>query len=149
MEDQVVTYSVIQCYTYIHISYINTMGSNQNKNLVKLGTLSQPPGTLKLGRMGKVIKMFIALVHVSGCIYVIFKVGTQMRMNRHPPILLGQCPKFERIFFLTASLTLFIDFHNHMCASYEWVSRLNPKHATSHPQTCLRHCLCWFDFASV
>ena len=40
--------------------------------------------------------------------YVIFKVGTQMRMNRHPPTMLGQCPKFDGMIFLTASLTSFL-----------------------------------------
>ena len=39
--------------------------------------------------------------------YVVFKVGTHMRMVRHSPTLLGQCPKFDRIFVLAASLSLY------------------------------------------
>jgi hypothetical protein len=36
--------------------------------------------------------------------YVIFKVRTHMRMDRDPHTLLGQCPKFDQIFSLMASL---------------------------------------------
>ena len=40
-----------------------------------------------------------ALLHVSEYSeYTIFKVGTDMRMDRDPPTLLGQCPKFDQIF---------------------------------------------------
>jgi hypothetical protein len=33
-----------------------------------------------------------------------FKVGMDMRIDRDPPTLLGQCPKFDQIFFLMAYL---------------------------------------------
>ena len=80
-----------------------TKGSHQNKNPVKLGTLSQPPWDTPLppsvlDAYEENHKICIALVHVSGYSeFVIFKVGTQMRIDRHPPTLLRQCPKFERI----------------------------------------------------
>ena len=38
------------------------------------------------------------------CEYGFFKVGTHMRLDSHPPTLLGQRPKFDRIFLLMASL---------------------------------------------
>ena len=46
--------------------------------------------------MRKIIKSLLLYSEYSE--YVIFKVGTQMRMNRHPPTLLGQCPKFDQVF---------------------------------------------------
>ena len=45
-------------------------------------------------------KICNALLHYSEYSeYVIFKVWTYIRMVRHPPTLLGKCPKFDRIFF--------------------------------------------------
>jgi hypothetical protein len=84
----------------------NSKGSYQNKKNLPV---THPPPFIR-DAYEKNHNICIALLHVSGSYsgYVIFKVGTQMRINRQPPTLLGQCPKFDQIFFLTASLnTLF------------------------------------------
>ena len=56
--------------------------------------------------MTKITIFFNAFLHDSEYYeYVVFMVGTHMRMVRHLPTLLGQCPKFDQIFFFTASLS--------------------------------------------
>ena len=51
---------------------------------------------------------FYALLDELECSeYVIFKVGTVVRMFRDPPTLLGHCPKFDRIYFFDGFPKLF------------------------------------------
>ena len=60
------------------------------------------PPSWGLAELGKIL---YALLHDSDYSeHGFVKVGIHMRMDSHPPTLLGQCPKFEWIFILTASL---------------------------------------------